>query len=231
MYPYSFLSDLGIERFGVVLGISALAGLSRTDLLDRPELRIALPDNLIRLIDLANEGSQEHLQFLHQVVSEFNQGELNISPKELATNIFASYRFLSEVGNLLTISAEDIDEEVMFELEDSFGDERYFISLSPRGNFVKEYYLRAVSWARKTGGLIIEKTSYFFKEVGHFIAALQIPDRFDTLVDAKKKHIDRIFAFRGGKGAKWFIGTVSSTAGFIHPLLGIPGLVIAYMDP
>jgi len=231
MYPYSYLNDLGIERFGAVLGISALAGISRNDLLERPELRVALPDNLIRLIDLANEGSQEHLQFLHNVISEFIEGDLDISPRELATNLHGTYRFLSDAGNLLTISDEDIDEEVESELEGSFTDERYFISLSPRGNFVKDYYLRALSWARKTGGLLIEKTSYFFKRVGHFIATLQIPDRFDGLVDAKKKHVDRIFSFRGGKGAKWFIGTVSSTAGFIHPLLGIPGLVIAYMDP
>jgi hypothetical protein len=231
MYPYSDLSTLGIERFGVVLGISALARLTRNDLLDRPELKIALPDNLIRLIELANDGSEQHSQFLYRVVAEFNEGDLDLSPRDLATNLYTSYRFLSEVHNLLTIAAEDIDEEVAYELEGSFDNERYFTSLSPRRNFVKDYYLRVTSWARKTGGLMIEKTSYFFKRVGHFIVTLQIPDRFDSLVDVKKKHIDRIFSFRGGKGAKWFIGTVSSTAGFIHPLLGIPGLVIAYMDP
>ncbi len=231
MCPYDYLKNFGIERFGIVFGISALSGLSQENLLNRPELRVALPDNLVRLIELANEESEEHLYFLHQIVSEFIQGELNVSPRELATNLYESYRFLYEIGNLITISAEDIEDDVRFELSDSFGDEHYFISLSPRGNFVKEYYLRAISWARKTGGLLIEKTSYFFQKIGHYISTLQIPDRFDKLVEAKKKHVDRIFSFKGGKGVKWFIGTVSSTAGFINPLLGVPGLVIAYMDP
>lgn len=231
MYPYIDISEFGIERYGVVLGISALSQLSREHLKERAEIRVALPDNLIRLIELANEGSEEHQYFLHHIVSEFAEGEMEISATELTTNIYVAYRALLEMDNLIIITADDIDEEVSFELEESFHDDHYFISLSPRDNFVKNYYLRVISWSKKTGGLLIEKSSYFFKKVGHFIATLQIPDRFDKMVDAKKKHIDRIFSFRGGRGVKWFIGMVSSTAGCIHPLFGIPGLIIAYMDP
>lgn len=231
MQPEDSLKAFSIERYAVVFGISALSGLSRETLLKQPKLRIALPDNLIRLILLAYEESEEHLLFLHQVVSEFTQDELRVSPRELATNLFIVYRFLEDGGHLLTITEEETDNQVRFELEESFDDERYFISLSPRNNFVREYYEQALSWAKRTGGLIVEKTSYFFTKVGHHIASLQIPDRIDNFLETKRKHIDRLFAFKSGKGVKWFIGTVSGTAGLYHPLLAVPGLLIVYMDP
>jgi len=231
MNPYNYAMNFGIERYAVVLGVSALGFFSRDYLKERPEVRIALPDNLVRLIEIAREGSEEHRIFLRLIVEEFNEGELDISTNQLINNICDSYDLLKETNNLIIISDEDIDEVVNFELENSFDEERYFISLSPRDNFIKKYYLKALSWAKRTGGLLIEKTSYFFKKAGHFIATLQIPDRFDDFIDAKKKHIDRVFSFSGGKGAKWFLAAVFGTAGLIHPLLGVPSLLIAYMDP
>ena len=229
MNPYNYALNFGIERYAVVLGVSALGHLTRDYLKERPEVRIALPDNLIRLIELARDGSEEHQIFLQSIVIEFSEGD--VEADELINNLFQSYRGLAETDSLIVITDEDIDEEVNFELENSFNEEKYFISLSPRDNFIKRYYLKALSWAKKTGGLLIEKTSYFFKKVGHHVATLQLPDRFDAFIDVKKKHIDRVFSFRGGKGVKWFLAAVSGTAGFIHPLLGFPGILIAYMDP
>lgn len=231
MNQYGYAMNFGIERYAVVIGISTVGFFKREYLKDRPEIRIALPDNFIRLVEIAREGSEEHQKFLHKIISEFNEGEFDADPARLADDINDAFSILRETNGLIIISDEDIDDEVEFELENSFDEEKYFISLSPRDNFIKKFYLKALSWAKNTGGLLIERTSYFFKKSGHYIATLQIPDRFDDLVEAKKKHIDRVFSFRGGKGVKWFLAAISSTGGFIHPLLGVPGLFITYMDP
>ncbi len=231
MNPYNYVINFGIERYAVVVGISALGYFTRDYLKDRPEVRIALPDNFVRLVEIAKKGSEEHQRFLQTIISEFNEGEFDAELAHISHNIYDAFDSLRKANNLIIISDEDIDDDVAFELENSFDEDRYFISLSPRDNFIKKFYLKALSWAKTTGGILIEKTSYFFKKVGHYIATLQIPDRFDALVEAKKKHIDRVFTFSGGKGIKWFMAAVSGTAGFIHPLLGVPGVLIAYMDP
>ena len=231
MHPYFYAMSFGIERYAIGIGISALGDLTREMMKKPPNIRVALPDSLMRLVELARDGSQEHQEFLHAIVAEFRLGEIDTEATQLTENIYHTLNLLRESNSLIAITNEDIDEEIAFYMDESFDEERYFISLSPRSNFVEDYYLKLLSWAKRTGGLLVERSSYIFQKVGSFVATLQLPDRFDDFVQAKKKHIDKVFSFRGGQGVKWFLAAVFGSAGLIHPILGAPSLLIAYMDP
>lgn len=224
-------SLMAIERYSVTIGLSVLNNIAYGQLLDHPTIKIAVPDNLLRLVSLARDGSKEHQEFLYTIASEFGETQIDLEAQEFAMRLGDRFSYLLETGILVAISDEDLDVTIEEFMDESFSNDRYFISLSPKSNFVKEYYLKVLSWAENKGSLIIEKTSYSFRNIGHYITTLQLPDRFDSIVDSKKKHIDKVFSFKGGKSTKWFIAALFGTAGFIHPVLGLPGLLLAYMDP
>ncbi len=220
-----------IERHSIILGLSTLDAIAKGYMKEKPSVKISIPNNLIKLIKLASEGSQEHQSFLISIANDFCQEPIEISPEEFSLSLHRSFMALYKMDEIIEISDEDIDDEIMTLLENSFEDDRYYITLSPKKNFVKEFYVKALSWAKTTGALIIERTTQLFNKVGHFIATLQIPDRFNRFMDLKEKHIDRLFSFKGGKLVKWFVAAISGTLGIAYPVFGMPGLILTYMDP
>ena len=227
----SILERFNDEQGSVVIGLSTLKTIGTGGLLERPGIRVVIPDNLKRLVSAAAEGSDEHIKFLVKIINDYDPSIVDGSDAELVNGLYRAFRNLSEMNMLSIITDDDIDTDVAEALAEGFLGPENEISLSPKRNFLREYFTKTISWCKKTGGLIIEKTRRGFNDLGHYIATLQLPDRFDDMVLSKKKYVDKVFSFPGGKGTKWFVALVSGGAGFAYPPLGIPGLIIAFVDP
>lgn len=227
----SLIGTFRVDTDSVAIGLSTLKTVAMGGLKEKPSARVAIPEDLKRLVHAAIEGSEEHKRFLIRVMNYYDRSTAAAGDAELISGIYKALKNLSNMDALIIITDDDVDREVAIALENSFPSSSNEISLSPKRNFLREYYTKIISWSKKTSGLIIEKSRRVFSQIGHHITTLQIPDKFDRLVSSKQRHIARVFSFRGGKGTKWFVSLASSAAGFLHPLLGAPGLIIAFMDP
>lgn len=112
------------------------------------DVRVAVPDNLIRLFQYAAEGSGTHLKFLSFV---FNQKWFRADQHQEKWMTFSRDRMLmikslEMAGRLIRITEEDIDPSVASAFRDAFGN-RYEIELSPRRNFLREFFTRALSFS------------------------------------------------------------------------------------
>ncbi len=231
MFMYALLKEFQKERDSVTIGLSTLKTVAMGGLQEKPSVKIAIPDNLKRLISTAADGSDKHSKFLVRIINEFDPEIVKISEGDLISRLDRAFKNLSEMNMLVIITDDYIDKDVANALEDSFPDLENMIALSPKRNFLREYYTKTISWCRKEDRLILEKTRHSFNSLGQSITTLQIPDKFDMKVSSKKKHIDKVFSFKGGIGCKWLIAMVFGAAALAHPALGLPGLFLTVMDP
>jgi len=136
-----------------------------------------------------------------------------------------------EADRLVVIGDELIDGEVQGSLARLYPGRAFEVSLSPKKNFLREYLVKIYSWSKRTGGVILERTRRIFTDLGHHIATLQLPDRLDQYLDLKSQYTGRMFAFRGGRAVKFFVGAAVNVVGFGNSFFGAVGLVIVFLDP
>lgn len=215
----------------IIPGLSSLYHMASGSFVFDSPYRFAIPGNLIKLLEFVDKGSEEHAEFLKHIVLEDHADKQELSGDEIAASLIPIFAELEGLDRLVVISRDMIDQEIEEALSDSFADDGYNISLSPKRNFVRDYFSRALSYSKKTGAIIIETTKNKFVALGEYIVSLQLPNKADAFVKDKQKFISRVFSFRGGKWTKWFIGASISVGGLAYPPLGVLGVGIAFADP
>jgi hypothetical protein len=221
------------EESTIGLGLSCLLPLAQGNLSPTMEGRIAIPDNLMRLIQLCSERSEEHRIFLLKIMTHYAPSRRSSEEidEALIDNLVQLVMELFERGLAIQITDNDIDPELSEELSNCFEGSGFEISMSAKRNFVRDYYTRLISWSKKQRGIILERSRRLFSEVGHFITTLQIPDKLDTVIASKQQFLEPVFSFSGGKSTKWFIAIAVSAAGLFNPIVSAAGLALTFMDP
>ena len=233
--------DEVVERFtesakSVAIGPSSLESLASEEVWPNGDQKIAVPDNLTRLLSRIREGSSEHRLFLIRLVRYFRARPWQARHYEDQDNRMVD-RILNVIsaferdGRLIVIDEGVTDPEIEESLGDLYPGRAFEIALSPIRNFLRDYLVRVYSWSKHTGGVILECTRRVFSDMGHHIATLQLPDRLDHYVGLKSRCVGRMFGFRGGRAVKLFVGCAISIAGLRDPAASVAGVVIAFADP
>jgi len=230
-----------VDRFieepkAVAIGPSSLESLAYEELWPNGDVKIALPDNLMRLLSLIREGSFEHRIFLIRLVRYFRAGpwqarKYEDQDNEMVDRIVMMVDAFERDNRLIVINDEMTDPVIKESFSSLYPGRAFEISLSPKRNLLRDYLVRIYSWSKRTGGLILERTRRVFSDIGHHIATLQLPDKLDHYVGFKSRYVGRMFGFRGGKAAKFFVGCAVGIAGLGSPAASIAGVVIAFADP
>lgn len=220
----------------IALGPSSLESLANEELWPNESQMVAVPDNLMRLLSRIREGSQEHRLFLIRLIRYFRARSWQTSHHEdqddyVVTRIIEAVSTFEDGGRLIVISAEMAEPDIQESLGNLYSGRAFEIALSPKRNFLRDYLIRIYSWSKRTGGMILERTRRVFSDMGHHIATLQLPDKLDHYVGLKSRYVGRMYGFRGGKAAKFFVGCAISIAGLGSPAASIAGVVIAFADP
>ena len=227
----------------VAAGPSSLQYLASGELVLHPASRLAIPDNLLSLLTRVREGSSEHHAFLIRIMRYFRgrrrhtQDRESSGDNELVFRVVSLILGLRDANRLDVIDDEMIDPKIQESLVRLYPSKAFEISLSPKKNFLREYVVKIWSWSKRTGGLIVERTRRVFSDIGHYISAIQIPDKLDYYTNIKSKFFNRVFNFRGGKATKYFVGIAVAIVGLGNPAAAVTGaatmagIVIAFTDP
>ena len=103
--------------------------------------------------------------------------------------------------------------------------------MSPKMNLLGDVIAKIIVFSKKTGVAILSKTRRLANLLRESIVTLELPKKFDDAIVKKQEITGQLFHFQGGRAAKFFIGVILSAGGFIHPAIGVPGIVFAFMDP
>ncbi len=201
----------------VIFGPSSLYYIAKGDFqVEVPQnIKFALPDNLLHLIEISLGGSEKHRNFLKKIVVESHEEEEKeerLSADVIVRNLYEYFFKVIPNGRLYKINEGDIEGYIRELVSTSFENQGYEIELSPIGNWMREFYLRALSWSKKTGAVIVETTKRYYDELKNYIASLEIPERFDAIIDKKQEFIGSLFKNKGGKAAKWFLKIIITIA-------------------
>ncbi len=221
----------------IAIGPSALEPLALDEMVIDGSTKIAIPENLLRLLLYIRDGSERHRRVLVRVLHHFRPRWANtrfIDPRmdeAIVDRLMSLIERFEAEGRIVAITDEVRDEGIEHALRQLFPGPGYEIELSPKRNFLREYLVLAFSWSKKTGGAILEKTRRIFSDVGRHIATLQLPDKLDGAITAKSRFFDKIYAFRGGRATKFFVAGAVAVTGVWNPAIGAAGIVLVFMDP
>lgn len=220
----------------VGLGASALESFAVDGILEGDGHAVVVPDNLLRLMAHVRAGSVEHRVFLIRILRYFHgRPPFRVSndsyDEGVVQRLLEAVERLERSNRLIVLGDDEVAPEIAEAFDALYPGHAFEISLSPRRNFLRDYLVRLYSWSRRTGGLVVEHGRRVFSDMGHHLATLQLPDKLDQVVGLKSRYINRMFAFRGGRAAKYFVGCALGVASMSYPAAGIVGLVIAFADP
>lgn len=217
------------EPNAVGLGITVLKDFAAGNLNIDVSYSIAVPTELTRLVTLARE-SDDHRRFLVRLLTHFSPG-VERDVHELIKELDTSLERLRAERRLIEL--QDEDQQVGEALAGFFESEDFFVGLSRAGNFLQKYYTKLLTFSKAKTQPIIERTSATLNELGHYILSLQIPDRINKVLNAKRKFAERIFAPIGGNNAKFFVGIALGVAGLCsgNAIIGAAGIVMTFTDP
>ena len=218
-----------VEPKTVALGITVLKDFAVGNLKINESYAVAVPSELTQLVHLAREKG-EHQRFLIRLLTHFSPGverDFDRLIKELGT---ALEKLESEQR---LIKLEEEDERISNALEGFFESDDFYVSMSTAKNFLRKYYAKLITFSKAKMQPIIERTGETLTELGHYILSLQIPDRINQVLDAKRKFAEQIFEPIGGNNARFFIGIALSVAGLCsaNPVIGVAGVVMTFTDP
>jgi hypothetical protein len=189
-----------------------------------------LPDNLIRLIDRSKEN-KEYGQFLKSFLTYFRYGYSTSVDDKGLNNL---YRNIDRM-TIKPISIDDLKSEQTESYYERylklFSDHDFYISMSPRMNFLGDCIAKIMEFSKRTGRLVLSKSRRLANLLREKIISLELPKRFDNVIQAKSELLNRMFDFQGGRATKFFIGVSLGIGGFIHPAIGGIGVAFAFMDP
>jgi hypothetical protein len=196
-----------------------------------------MPDNLLQLIDRSKENT-EYRKFLKSFLSFFsNRFIINISEDDW-------YLFYDNIQkmNIKSISPGMLNLEEFKDYYEKylnlFKDHSFFLSMSPKVNFLGDCIAKIMEFSRQRGTLILTKSRKLSDLLREKIICLELPRRIeelpkdlDKVLQAKSELLNKIFNFPGGRPTKFFIGLLLGLVGNYHPIIGGLGVAFVFVDP
>lgn len=186
-----------------------------------------LPDNLIRLIDHSKEN-KKYSQFLKSFLTYFRYGYSKTVDKEGLNNLYRNMKKMTIKPILIDNLKSNSYYERYLEL---FSKHDFYISMSPRINFLGDCIAKIMEFSKRTGRLVLSKSRRLANLLREKIISLELPKSLDNIIQGKAELLNRMFDFQGGRATKFFIGVSLGIGGFIHPAIGGIGVVFAFVDP
>ena len=181
----------------VILDPSVLFYLTNHEI-NETSITYYLPDNLIRLIKRSKE-SNELSEFLKSFLTYFRYGYSkkvnNQGLKTLYQNIERMIIKPISIENLKSEKTESNYEKYLM----LFSDHDFYISLSPRINFLGDCVAKIMEFSKYTGRLILSKSRRFANLLREKIISIELPKRIDNVIHAKNELLNRMFEFKGGE--------------------------------
>lgn len=200
--------------------------------LEESEATYYLPAELTQLISRSFDGeNNEYRVFLKSFLNYFGDGATSPNLDSNSWDLFRkNYNKISVVP--ITDSDVDNDSDYNFYLE-TFNDHDFYISLSPFKNFLGACIGKIVQFSKKTGRVIVTKSRKLFDIVKDKITSIDLPRDVDKMAEAKQKITSGLFKRKGLKGSKSFIAIALAVGGTVAggPVWGVPGIVLAVIDP
>ena len=221
------LEELQEEPTAIGAGITCLQAIAEGNFNEGNEVTVAVPAELLRLAEKA-ASDPEAQGFVVMLLREFcdvNDERGYVLARQLHDRLTsAKGRARYEV---IDIAA---DPEIDGLLDGFFDERRFEISLSPKDNFIRRYYAKLISWSKKTGQVIVERTEKTFTELTRFIVSLQIPKHVAAAFKWKEEMARKLF---GGRIPKFFVGIALAIALRHHhqETLANAHVVFAFFDP
>jgi len=196
-----------------------------------------LPDNLIRLIDRSKEN-KEYQAFLKSFLTYFRYGY----SRQIEENDWSLFYQNIKSMTIKPISQDNIKSDQQDNYYENylkmFSDHDFYISMSPRINFLGDCIAKIMEFSKRTGKTILSKSRKLANLLREKIISLELPRRFAEMPDhldnglrIKSELLNRMFDFRGGRTTKFFVAVCLGVGGFIHPVVGGIGVVFVFVDP
>jgi len=196
-----------------------------------------LPDNLIRLIDRSKD-SKEHQSFLKSFLTYFRYGY----SRQIEENDWEL--FYKNIGSMTIkpIFQENIKSDRQDNYYENylkiFSEHDFYISMSPRINFLGDCIAKNMEVSKRTGKIILSKSKKLADLLSAKIFSLELPkhlaempNHMDNGLRVKSELLNKMFEFRGGRTTKFFVGVCLGVGGFINPVVGGIGIAFIFIDP
>lgn len=193
------------------------------------KFEIYLPDNLLKLIHLSKKDNN-YRKFLQNFLTFFSYSRKN----DLKENNWSRFFKNIEKIKIKIITTEKIEDKQKYDtIVSMFQKHKFYISMSPKLNFLGDILAKIITFSKQTGFAILSKTRRFSNLLREKIVSLELPKMLDDAVSIKGEIVGRLFDFQGGKATKFFIGITLTVGGFVHvhPAIAVPGLIFAFTDP
>lgn len=228
-FDFSWHGSFSFDLKEVIIDPSFLYYLT-SHKIKETQITFFLPDSLIKLIDLSKKNL-DYQQLLKSFLTYFRYGW---GRKLINKNLDILYWNIDKM-RIKPIILDDIISEPKDYYYDSilnsFIDHNFYISMSPKLNLLGDCIGKILEFSKKKNKIILSKSRKLAKLIQGKVISLELPERADSTIKAKSSLINKIFDFKGGKAAKFFIGISLGIGGYIHPVIGGVGLVFAFFDP
>jgi hypothetical protein len=201
------------------------------------QINYYLPDNLIRLIE-RSKVSREHQTFLKSFLTYFRYGY----SKQIEENDWKLFYQNISVMKIKPISQEDIKSNQKDNYYEQylklFSEHDFYVSLSPRINFLGDCIAKILEFSKRTGRIILSKSRKLANLLREKIISLELPRRFaempnhfDNGLRIKSELLNRMFEFRGGRTTKFFVAACLGVGGLANSAIGVIGVAFIFIDP
>ncbi len=213
----------------IIIDPSFLYYLHTAEILES-EFIFYFPDTISNLIDRAREGEQERA-FLLGFLNYWGQKRYKSTP-------FDWSRFFENINRMKIVPITDemlaINEEgneMNFFLQ-QFINHPFYTTFSPLKNVLGDCVGKIMLFSRKTGKKILSKTRRLSKLLREKITVLEIPKRFNEILQLKRNLTAKLTKKIPGKeNTKFFIGFGIAVGGFWWEPVGVVGIAYAFLDP
>ena len=181
---------------------------------------IYIPDKLHELI-LKTENSEKKVEkehyrkFLLKFLNYFTYNAISHRHYDeyFYERFFENYKYFAE--NLKIIKEDDVDKKSYQFCMETFKNNSFYISMSPKMNFLGHVLGQIIGFSNKNKTIIIMKTRKFANLFREKIMVIELPEKiqsisshFDELLNEKKKITEQFFIPFGGNKTKYFISLV-----------------------
>ncbi len=194
--------------------------------------RLLVPESIDVIFTGAAEDANELLMAMLSWGRRDTVGMSVDTLAALAEKIRERYRILRSREQIRPIP-DETDPQIADAMETLFRTREDGGLFSRLGRAVGSAIATVLAVSRRTGRSILMRGRDHVRLIRDRIVQLELPTRADELAERKAALFRRLYGFKGGKGAKVFVGIALSGTGFFvgGPVMASAGLVLAFIDP